>query len=62
MTTNETKLTKGQVYDVGSLRCIGWTDGDGSGHEGYHWQDYFAADGRYLGADEHGIEPIVEAA
>jgi hypothetical protein len=36
---------------------IGWTEGDGSGHDGYNVADYFR-DGRYLGPDEHGIEPI----
>lgn len=50
-------LTKGTKYDVASLTCTGWTDGDGSGHEGYNVSDYFAADGAYRGADEHGIEP-----
>jgi len=53
-------LTKGDVYDVTTLRCIGWTEGDGTGHEGYHWQDYFGGDGRYLGADVHSIAPICE--
>lgn len=38
--------------------AVGWTVGDGSGHEGYNVSDYFSADGKYLGADEHGIEPI----
>ena len=32
---------------------IGWTEGDGSGSEGYNVADYFDAKGRYLGADEH---------
>jgi hypothetical protein len=42
-----------------TLRCIGWTDGDGTGHEGYSVADYFS-DG-YLGPDTHGIEPIMES-
>lgn len=51
------KLTKGNKYDVSTLQCIGWTAGDGSSHDGYNFSDYFR-DGTYLGADEHGIEPI----
>jgi hypothetical protein len=38
--------------------CVGWTEGDGSGHEGYNVADYFDFQGRYKGPDEHGIEPI----
>ena len=38
---------------------VGWTEGDGSGHEGYQPEDYFD-DGRYLGPDHHGIEPIFD--
>ncbi len=42
-------------------RVIGWTVGDGSGHEGYHVEDYFdPTTGEYLGPDAHGIEPIFE--
>jgi hypothetical protein len=52
------KLTKGNTYDLATLNCIGWTAGDGSGSEGYNVADYFDATGRYLGADDHGIEPI----
>ncbi|NBW19789.1 MAG: hypothetical protein EBR82_68630 [Caulobacteraceae bacterium] len=62
MTTDIIILTVGQTYDIATLRLVGWTDGDGTGHEGYSIHDYFGADGRYLGADDHGIEPIVEAA
>lgn len=51
------KLTKGTNYDISELTCTGWTEGDGSGHEGYDWTSYFR-DGAYLGADEDGIEPI----
>ena len=61
MTTHEVMLVKDRQYDVTTLRCTGWSDGDGSGHEGYNWLDYFTDDGKYLGADEHGIEPIFEA-
>lgn len=52
------KLTKGEQYDISTLTCLGWTDGDGTGHEGYNVADYFGADGTYRGADEHGIEPL----
>lgn len=38
--------------------CIGWTEGDGTGHEGYNAADYFNSRGQYKGPDEHGIEPI----
>ena len=38
------------------LEFRGWTEGDGTGHEGYSVGDYFS-DG-YLGPDAHGIEPI----
>lgn len=39
------------------LTLVGWTEGDGSGHDGYDAGSYFA-DGEYLGPDAHGIEPI----
>ena len=52
------KLTKGTKYDASKLTCTGWTEGDGSGHDGYNVADYFTADGTYLGPDECGIEPI----
>jgi hypothetical protein len=55
-----TTLKIGQAYDVASLRCMGWTDGDGSGYEGYDYATYFDGSGRYLGPDAHGIEPICE--
>ena len=44
-----------------TLTCTGWTEGDGSGHDGYNVADYFAG-GQYQGADGHGIEPIMSAA
>lgn len=49
---------KGNHYSPENLVHTGWTVGDGTGHEGYHFADYFR-DGIYLGPDEHGIEPIV---
>ena len=39
------------------VECIGWTDGDGSGHARYKVEDFFS-NGVYLGADAHGIEPV----
>jgi hypothetical protein len=45
-----------------TYRLLGWTVGDGSRTDGYHVEDYFGADGHYLGPDEHGIEPILETA
>jgi len=54
------KLTTANEYDTSLLKFVGWTDGDGTGHEGYSAHDYFGPDGAYLGADEHGIEPIAE--
>lgn len=48
---HQTNLIKGNKYDVTTLTCTGWTEGDGSGHDGYNVSDYFAADGTYRGAD-----------
>ena len=53
-------LTIGTKYDLSTLRWDGWTEGDGSGHEGYNAWDYFDREGRYAGPDSHGIEPIFE--
>ena len=44
-----------------TIRCAGWTEGDGSGHDGYNVADYFPG-GKYQGPDAHGIEPIMETA
>lgn len=52
-------LKVGEIYDVTQLEIIGWTCGDGSGHNGYNLFDYFDATGQYLGADQYGIEPTV---
>lgn len=54
------KLIQGAVYDTDALTFTGWTEGDGSGHEGYSCWDYFDAECRYRGADSHGIEPLFE--
>lgn len=51
-------LTKGNKPILSAFIFTGWTEGDGSGHAGYHVDDYFR-DGVYLGPDEHGIEPTV---
>lgn len=53
-------LVVGRQYDVSALRLLGWTEGDGTGAEGYCLGDYFDAYGHYLGPDAHGIEPRVE--
>ena len=55
-TTNLT-LTPGQTYDLNTLVFAGWTTGDGSTTDGYNVADYFPGS-KYLGPDEHGIEPI----
>ncbi len=52
------KLTKGNRYELSTLTVDDWTLGDGTGTLGYNIADYFR-DGRYLGADEHGIEPVI---
>lgn len=55
-------LRKGEKYNnVDELiedLFVGWTRGDGSGHNGYNVYYYFDDDGCYLGPDEYGIEPI----
>jgi hypothetical protein len=60
-----TKMTQGDTQMIGVSAmcemCIGWTEGDGTGHEGYNVADYFDPEGRYRGPDEHGIEPIFRA-
>lgn len=65
-TTRTRLLVAGNFYDFDALALIGWTIGDGTGHESYHMADYFAppcpnGTSRYLGPDAHGIEPIVDA-
>jgi hypothetical protein len=51
------RLIVGQVYDVGPLEnvLLGW---NGRKAKGYHIGEYFDGDGRYLGADAEGIEPL----
>ena len=55
------KLINGKIYDLNNLTLIGWTNGNGSGHEGYNVADYFDKQGRYLGPDQDGIEPDFQA-
>ena len=52
----------GMIYDIHALELMGWTDGDGTGTEGYNLADYFDAAGKYLGPDICGIEPMVRIA
>ena len=52
-------LVEGATYPVDRLVLQGWTEGDGSGADGYRLADFFDSDGRYLGRDQHGIEPVV---
>ncbi len=56
------KLTKDTKYDLATLHCTGWTESDGTGHDGYNFTDYFRDGGVYLGPDEHGIEPLFDLA
>lgn len=58
MKTTLRALHKGTHYDTLNLIFAEWTPGDGTGHEGYSVNDYFTMAGRYLGPDEHGIEPL----
>lgn len=51
------KMTRGTKYDISKLTCTGWTEGDGTGHDGYDWTTYFH-NGVYIGEDENGIEPL----
>lgn len=54
-------LTKGQKYDVDSLVCIGWSNGE-SVYGGISFHEFFDDDGVYLGADVDWVEPIFEQA
>jgi len=52
---NETaKCVKGRRYDTEHLRFVGWTEPN----EGRNAFVYFDADGRYLGPDADGVEPL----
>jgi hypothetical protein len=50
------KLVKGRKYDLNRLMFIGWNK---DGTEGYNIHDYFR-NGKYLGADYDGVEPLFE--
>jgi hypothetical protein len=54
------KLQKGQRYNIEHLKFLGWSDGTDGDTDGYAFDSYFAADGKYLGPDDYGVEPIVE--
>lgn len=43
-----------------SRHFLGWTYGDGTSTEGYTVSAYYDVNGRYMGPDQHGIEPIFE--
>jgi hypothetical protein len=43
------------VYDIQKLVPQGWNAID---HEGYNVWDYFDEQGRYLGPDHLGVEPV----
>ena len=55
-------LETGKIYECAALTFIGWTAGDGSEPLGYDMRYYFDGQGRYLGPDIYGIEPIFEDA
>lgn len=55
-----TELKTGVRYDLSSLCLIGWTDGDGTGTEGYTVTEFFDDDGTYRGPDQHGYAPIID--
>lgn len=58
MENTQNTLETGRKYDVNTLTFIAWTKGDDTSSDAYNAYDYFAADGSYLGPDQHGIEPI----
>lgn len=56
------RLTKGEAYDVTALegRFTRWSTATGE-YPGARVYDYFDPEGRYLGADVDGIEPLFAA-
>ena len=51
-------LTVGELYTVESRGEFGgWSDG-ADATVGYHLDSYFDSEGRYLGPDARGIEPL----
>jgi len=52
------RLTVGELYTVESRGELGgWSDGADT-TVGYHLDSYFDSEGRYLGPDARGIEPL----
>lgn len=61
-TTTEKTLTAGIRYEVESLELTDWTDADDDRYVDWaNYADYFAPDGRYLGPDKDGVEPMFRA-
>ncbi|NIM21865.1 MAG: hypothetical protein GTN64_05525 [Candidatus Latescibacteria bacterium] len=54
------KCEAGKRYRTKYLVCIGWmcTAGTVPDVRGYHWGDYFEADGTFRGPDLHGVYPV----
>ncbi len=53
-------LERGVRYELDLLDLVGWDAPKGSDLSGYDLASYFTSDGRYKGADMHGVEPVVE--
>ncbi len=51
-------LDVGVVYDLGEMRFEGWAGSDGIRHVYSNPCSFFDADGRFLGPDESGLEPL----
>jgi len=56
------KLTTGQVYNIDTIEFRGWVDSTGESvdPQGYSCWAYFSDTGKYLGPDDHGIEPVFD--
>ena len=52
--SEERTLTRGKLYLLSRIEFVRWTGGDG----GSMW-NFFDDNGRYLGPDKNGVEPIV---
>jgi len=55
-------LEKGHKYDVGEMTLLYWQAGSKVEADlpGYSLFRYFDKDGRYLGPDVYGVEPVVD--
>jgi len=55
------KLEKGETYDLDDLQFARWSDGEAhdQDHDRLDWTGWFR-DGRYLGPDDGGIEPLFD--